>query len=162
MVRGMKSSNFLFQIVKQRAVEKCAHADIETVAQLFDRVHIVTHIEDRPVFLFGHFSHLFQAFFLKLERNGKDLYPELRKLLDNPEYYAKEVVRNEMFKHFDYYVTESSGHNSEYNQWFRKRPDLLKKYCTPAEYSNWNPGEYAFSLNLRKERKANSQKQYDE
>lgn len=37
MVRGMKSSDFLFQIVKQRAVEKCAHADIETVAQLFDR-----------------------------------------------------------------------------------------------------------------------------
>ena len=37
MVRGVKSSNFLLQIVKQRAVEKCPHADIETVAQLFDR-----------------------------------------------------------------------------------------------------------------------------
>ena len=96
-----------------------------------------------------------QAFFLKLERNGKDLYPELRKLLDNPEYYGKEVVRNEMFKHLDYYVTESSGHNSEYNQWFRKRPDLLKKYCTPTEYSNWNPGEYGFSLNIHIDREKN-------
>ena len=37
MVRGVKLSNLLLQIVKQRAVEKCAHADIETVAQLFDR-----------------------------------------------------------------------------------------------------------------------------
>ena len=37
MVRGMKSANLLLQIVKQRAVEKCAHTDIETVAQLLDR-----------------------------------------------------------------------------------------------------------------------------
>ena len=36
MVRGVKLSNLLLQIVKQRAVEKCAHADIETVAQLLD------------------------------------------------------------------------------------------------------------------------------
>ena len=34
MVRGMKSSNLLLQIVKQRAVEKRAHTDIETVTQL--------------------------------------------------------------------------------------------------------------------------------
>ena len=34
-----------------------------------------------------------------------------------------------MFKYLDYFVTESSEHNSEYNAWFRKRPDLLKKYC---------------------------------
>ena len=37
MVRGMKLSNLLLQIVKQRTVEKSAHTDIETVAQLLDR-----------------------------------------------------------------------------------------------------------------------------
>ncbi len=47
-----------------------------------------------------------------------------------PEIYKEEIVRNEMFLHLDYYVTESSGHNSEYNWWFRKRPDLIEKYCT--------------------------------
>ena len=49
-----------------------------------------------------------------------------------------------------YYCTESSGHNSEYNQWFRKRPDLIEKYCTHG--TGWNPGHYAFSLNLHIER----------
>ena len=51
----------------------------------------------------------------------------------------KEQVRNEMFLAFDYYVTESSGHNSEYSWWFRKRSDLIEKYCTTG--TNWNPGK---------------------
>ncbi|GAI46911.1 unnamed protein product, partial [marine sediment metagenome] len=41
-------------------------------------------------------------------------------------------------------VHRSSGHNSEYNWWFRKRPELIEKYCTHG--TNWNPGEYAFIL----------------
>lgn len=101
-----------------------------------------------------------QAFYTILRHNNEDLYPRLRKLMENPEYFNKEQVRNEMFLKLGYYVTESSGHNSEYNQWFRKRPDLIEKYCTHG--TGWNPGEYAFSLNLRKDRKANTQKQYDD
>lgn len=101
-----------------------------------------------------------QAFYTVLEHNGENLYPKLRKLLEDPEYFNKEQVRNEMFLKLGYYVTESSGHNSEYNQWFRKRPDLIEKYCTHG--TNWNPGEYAFSLNLRKDRRANPGKQYEE
>lgn len=101
-----------------------------------------------------------QAFYTILRHNNEDLYPKLRKLMENPEYFNKEQVRNEMFLKLGYYVTESSGHNSEYNQWFRKRPDLIEKYCTHG--TGWNPGEYAFSLNLRKDRKANTQKQYDD
>ena len=65
-----------------------------------------------------------------------------------------------MFLKLGYYVTESSGHNSEYNQWFRKRADLIEKYCTHS--TNWNPGLHAFSLNLRKDRKADPAKQYEE
>lgn len=101
-----------------------------------------------------------QAFYTVLEHNGENLYPELKKLLENPKYLNKEQVRNEMFLKLGYYVTESSGHNSEYNQWFRKRPDLIEKYCTHG--TNWNPGEYAYSLNSRRERSKNPQKQYDE
>ncbi len=102
-----------------------------------------------------------QAFYLELKHKGIDLYPKLKELVaNNEEYYNKEQVRNEMFLKLGYYVTESSGHNSEYNQWFRKRPDLIEKYCTHG--TNWNPGEYAFSLNLRTERKKNPKKQYEE
>jgi alpha-galactosidase len=59
--------------------------------------------------------------------------------------YNEEQVRNEMFLALGHYVTESSGHNSEYNWWFRKRPDLIEKYCTHG--TGWNPGHYAYILN---------------
>ena len=85
------------------------------------------------------------AWYLTFTWNGKDAYPLIRKaILERPEIYNEEQVRNEMFLAFDYYVTESSGHNSEYNWWFRKRPDLIEKYCTHG--TGWNPGEYAYIL----------------
>lgn len=86
-----------------------------------------------------------QAFYLEFKWKGKDAYPLLRKAVENPEIYNKEQVRNEMFLALDYYVTESSGHNSEYNAWFRKRPDLIEKYCTHG--TDWNPGIHAYILN---------------
>ncbi len=93
-----------------------------------------------------------QAWYLSFKWNGKDAYPLIRKAItENPEIYNEEIVRNEMFLHLDYYVTESSGHNSEYNAWFRKRPDLIERYCTHG--TGWNPGEYAYILKeyLRRE-----------
>ena len=99
------------------------------------------------------------AFYLKFEKDGVDLYPQLRELMNDPKIYNEELVRNEMFKAFDYYVTESSGHNSEYNQWFRKRPDLIEKYCTHG--TGWNPGLHAYSLNLRLDREARWREQLE-
>ncbi len=85
------------------------------------------------------------AWYLKYDWNGKDAYPLIRKAVtERPEIYNEEIVRNEMFLHLDYYVTESSGHNSEYNAWFRKRNDLIERYCTHG--TGWNPGEYAYIL----------------
>lgn len=101
-----------------------------------------------------------QAFYTVLEHNGEDLYPKLRELMKNPKILNEEQVRNEMFLKLGYYVTESSGHNSEYNPWFRKRPDLIEKYCTHG--TGDNPGKYAYSLEIRRDRKANTKKQYDE
>ncbi len=85
------------------------------------------------------------AWYLKYQWKGSDAYPLIRKAItERPEIYNEEIVRNEMFLHLDYYVTESSGHNSEYNAWFRKRPELIEKYCTHG--TGWNPGEYAYIL----------------
>ena len=59
-----------------------------------------------------------QAFYLDYKWKGKDAYPLIRKaILKKPEIYNAEHVRNEMYLALDYYVTESSGHNSEYNAW---------------------------------------------
>ena len=86
-----------------------------------------------------------QAWYLQFKWNGRDAYPLIREAIKRPEIYNEEQVRNEMFLHLDYYVTESSGHNSEYNAWFRKRPDLIEKYCTHG--TGWNPGHHAYILN---------------
>ena len=87
------------------------------------------------------------AWYLNYNWNGKDAYPLLRKAVaETPEIYNEEIVRNEMFLNLDYYVTESSGHNSEYNWWFRKRPDLIEKYCTHG--TGWNPGVSRYILDV--------------
>lgn len=94
-----------------------------------------------------------QAWYLDFLWNGKDAYPLIREAVAKPDIYREELVRNEMFLHLDYYVTESSGHNSEYNAWFRKRPDLIEKYCIDG--TGWNPGEYAYILNQYLKREDN-------
>ncbi|MBN2307675.1 MAG: alpha-galactosidase [Candidatus Hydrogenedentes bacterium] len=98
-----------------------------------------------------------QAWYLEFKRNGKDAYPQIREAVTTKRKIRNaEQVRNEMFLHLDYYVTESSGHNSEYNWWFRKRPDLIEKYCTHG--TNWNPGEYAYILKAYRSREKNWRK----
>ena len=83
------------------------------------------------------------SWFLELTHRGKDLYPRIRKaVMTKKAVYDEEIVRNEMFLALGYYVTESSGHNSEYNWWFRKRPDLVRQYCTRG--TGWNPGTHAY------------------
>lgn len=103
---------------------------------------------DEVTYLCAGINH--QAFYLEYKENGVDAYPRIREAMKKPEILNLEQVRNEMFKHLDYYPTESSGHNSEYNAWFRKRPDLIEKFCTHG--TGWNPGKYAYILNEYLER----------
>jgi alpha-galactosidase len=96
-----------------------------------------------------------QAWYIDFRWKGKDMIPRLKKIVAaDKNIYKVERVRNEMFLNLGYYVTESSGHNSEYSWWFRKRPDLIKKYCSTESYSYWNPGAYAYILKeyLRRDR----------
>ncbi len=69
------------------------------------------------------------AFMLKLEVDGEDVYPQLFACLDKPEIYKREKVRFEIMRNFGYFPTESSGHNSEYLPYFRKRQDLIDRFC---------------------------------
>jgi alpha-galactosidase len=102
-----------------------------------------------------------QAFYLDFKVKGKDAYPRIHKAITTDrKIYNAEQVRNEMYLALDYYVTESSGHNSEYNWWFRKRPDLIKKYCTTG--TNWNPGHYAYILDSYAKNKKNWKKNIKE
>lgn len=80
------------------------------------------------------------AFYLKLERNGEDLYPHLCKVLEAKSYGGRyrglaDHVRYEVFRRTGYFVTESSEHFSEYVPWFikRDRPELIEKYEIPLD-----------------------------
>jgi len=102
-----------------------------------------------------------QAWYLDFKWNGQDAYPLIHKAItERPEIYNAEPVRNEMYLALGKYVTESSGHNSEYNWWFRKRPDLVEKYCTHG--TNWNPGEYAYILKEYQQKETTWQDQVKE
>jgi alpha-galactosidase len=97
------------------------------------------------------------AWFLKFEWRGQDAYPLLRQRLaewdkaggdeglrlenlpTNP-YYGSEpwpwdTVRRELFRQFGYYVTESTPHLSEYLPYFRRNPELMKRYTLRAQGS---------------------------
>ncbi|MES2459783.1 MAG: alpha-galactosidase [Armatimonadota bacterium] len=69
-----------------------------------------------------------QAWYLRFRHNGKDLYPALREKLNDDETVARDRVRFELFRHFGYYVTESSNHCSEYHPYFRRTPDLREQF----------------------------------
>jgi alpha-galactosidase len=69
------------------------------------------------------------AWFTELRHNGQDLYPRLRQKAQVSEIYEQDPVRFEFMLHFGAFVTESSGHFSEYVPYFRKRPDLIERYC---------------------------------
>ena len=76
------------------------------------------------------------AWFLELKWRGQDAYPILREKFKDPSVYMREdahwagadIVRVEIFKAFGYFNTESSQHMSEYVPYFRKRPELLKRF----------------------------------
>ena len=102
-----------------------------------------------------------QAWYLDFKWNGEDAYPLIHKAItERTEIYNADQVRNEVYLALGKYVTESSGHNSEYMAWFRKRPDLIEKYCTHS--TNWNPGEYAYILKEYQHNEATWQDQVKE
>ncbi|QDU32444.1 Alpha-galactosidase [Poriferisphaera corsica] len=71
------------------------------------------------------------AWFTKLQHKGKDLYPILLAKTEDEEgeIYESDPIRYDMMKHFGAFMTESSGHLSEYLPYYRKRKDLMERYC---------------------------------
>lgn len=72
-----------------------------------------------------------QAFFLRFKRGGEDLYPALRDVARRPDLRAREPIRIELFQRFGYFVTESSGHASEYVPYFRKSSADIEQRLVP-------------------------------
>jgi alpha-galactosidase len=75
------------------------------------------------------------AWLLEINRNGKDFYPEIRRLASTIADPHKDSVRFELMKHFGYYITESSEHNAEYHPYFIKKnyPQLIDQLQIPID-----------------------------
>jgi alpha-galactosidase len=84
-----------------------------------------------------------QSFFLDFRQGRDDLYPKLWQAIQDPEIYGSEPVRIEMMKYFGYFVTESSGHASEYVPYFRKSAKMIEEELVPTFK---NPGDHWFDF----------------
>jgi alpha-galactosidase len=75
------------------------------------------------------------AFYLELRHRGRDVYPDLRRVLDEGRAPDWNRVRYEVFRRFGYFSTESSEHLAEYVPWFIKsgRTDLIDDFNVPLD-----------------------------
>ncbi|MBS4197712.1 alpha-galactosidase [Lederbergia citri] len=82
------------------------------------------------------------SWFTKLTHDQKDMYPVLKdKIANDPNLLLKDPVRFDFMKYLGAFVSESSGHFSEYIPYYRKRQDLIDQHCS-AGY-NGATGFYA-------------------
>jgi alpha-galactosidase len=87
-----------------------------------------------------------QAWVLKWERGGQDLYPLLdQRIAADPE--LRRRVRVDMYRRLGYYPTETSEHSSEYVPWYLRHPGEIERLrLNVGEYvsiSEANLAEYA-------------------
>ncbi len=91
-------------------------------------------------FLSAGINHM--GWFLRMEHQGQDLYPQFKALCEKPEYYINEKVRIEVMRHIGYFMTESTGHLSEYLPWFRGSERALKTYCDEPAFGGESGAYY--------------------
>ncbi len=110
----------------------------------FDRVLGLCHsVRDTQGFLAGLVGHdvadvdfltaglNHQAFVLRFDHDGEDLYPRLRDVVDaDPE--LRRRVRVEVFRRFGYFPTESSEHSAEYVPWFMRHDTQIEQFRIPV------------------------------
>jgi alpha-galactosidase len=83
-----------------------------------------------------------------LENKGRDLYPLLKENFEKPGYYVNEKVRAEVMRHFGYFMTESTGHLSEYLPYFRKNKKALDLYCDEPAFGGETGAYYKYCAML--------------
>lgn len=104
------------------------------------------------------------AWLLKItDKDNNDLYPMIRqraeeKLKDTTDFY--DYVRFDYIRRFDYYVTESSEHNAEYNMFYikDKDPERIKNMNIPLDEYPRRCREQIKNWNKQKEELLNSGK----
>ncbi|KAB8142984.1 alpha-glucosidase/alpha-galactosidase [Chloroflexia bacterium SDU3-3] len=86
---------------------------------------------DEVTYLGAGINHV--AWILRFEHKGRDIYPLLRKALEDGRIPQDDLVRAELFRRLGYYVTESSEHNAEYSAHFIPHPGQIEKFNVPID-----------------------------
>ena len=96
---------------------------------------IMGNIGEKPsdvAFICAGINHM--AFYLKIEKNGVDLYPRLFAASDDPKIFNTNKVRYELMRRLGYFVTESSEHNAEYCPYFIPRgAEVIERFSVPLD-----------------------------
>ncbi|WP_010271623.1 alpha-galactosidase [Paenibacillus senegalensis] len=100
----------------------------------------------------GGINHM--SWFVELTHNGQDMYPLLKEKMKNPDLLRKDPVRFDAMNHLGAFVSESSGHFSEYIPYYRKREDLIERHCGIG----YNGGTGFYANNWPKWRQENDEK----
>ncbi len=106
------------------SVQSCAKGLLERVGMAYD------HQVQWKIAGINH-----QAWLLEITKDGKDLYPEIKRRAAEITEKHGDMVRLEIMKRFGYYVTESSEHNAEYMPFFikDKYPELIDRFNIPLD-----------------------------
>jgi alpha-galactosidase len=106
---------------QQKVVGLC-HSVQHTTRTLAEAVDVPF---EETTFLGAGVNH--QAFILRFEHNGRNLYPLLDEVIErDPE--LRRRVRVEMYRRLGYFPTESSEHSAEYLPWFMRDDEMIDRY----------------------------------
>jgi alpha-galactosidase len=127
-------TGYMLRYTDVKTIGLC-HSVQVCVKELLEGVGMEDKLEGHKELIAG-INHM--AWLLSIEdKYGNDLYPEIRKLAakKNAEEKHKDMVRFEYIKDFGYYCTESSEHNSEYNNFFIRTdtPEYIEKFNIPLD-----------------------------
>ncbi len=115
---------------------------VQTTLDLISRYVNVP--KDQVDYVCAGVNHMAWFLLLRDKRDGRDLYPILKRNVEKPEYYVNEKVRCEVMRHFGYFMTESTGHLSEYVPWFRSSKRALEMYCDQPDFGGASGAYYHY------------------
>jgi alpha-galactosidase len=118
----------IYRTSEVRAVGLC-HSVQGTLGQIMKYIGLKA---EEVAFTCAGINHM--AFYLRLEKEGQDLYPRLFEAISDEKIYCSNKVRFELMKRLGYFVTESSEHNAEYNPYFIPwGEDAIKRFDVPID-----------------------------
>ena len=122
----------VYEAFPRAKVVGVCHSVRDTQTVLADIVGVP---EQEITFLTAGVNH--QAFVLRFEHDGHDLYPRLREIVEGSP-ALQQKVKFEIFRRLGYVPTESSEHGAEYVPWFLPHPEMVERHAIPiGAYLGW-------------------------